>query len=320
MKTIYQEKFGDSSVLIYGEQPIPSINDSQVLIAVHATSINPRDWLIRSGKYQLQFLVPRFPLILGSDFSGTVVKVGKSVRNFKEGDQVYGMNNPTQGLGAHAEFVSADESVIALKPNSMNFNQAAGVPLCGLTAWQALHKLAGINKDHKILIVGATGGVGSFAVQLAKAAGANVTVICGAKSEALAKELGANEVLDYAVNPILDRNAFDIVFDTVGRKPYSHYLPALKNTGNFISTIPNPANLFASVVSWLVKPLRLKPSIQVVMVKPNSDDLNGLTSLIDAGKVSTLIDTVYALKNAKLAHDKSRSFRAKGKLILEVKA
>jgi NADPH:quinone reductase-like Zn-dependent oxidoreductase len=155
MQAIYQQRYGGSEVLTFGELPQPTIKPNQVLIEVHATSVNPRDWLIRSGKYQLQFLVPKFPLVLGSDVAGVVVAVGAKVKNFKQGDHVIALKNPSHGLATYAQYVAVDEYALALKPSIMSFEEAGGLPLCSLTAWQALVDIAKLKQGDKVLIIGA---------------------------------------------------------------------------------------------------------------------------------------------------------------------
>ena len=197
MKAVYQTKYGKSDVLIYGEQTRPTISANEIRIKNYATSVNPRDWLIRSGRYQLQFLVPKFPLILGSDFAGEITEVGAKVKDYKLGDKVFGMKNPSEGLATYASEVVALAKNIAYMPNNISFNEAAGVPLCSLTAWQALVDKAGIKEGMKVLVIGASGGVGSYGVQIAKALGGDITAVCSEKNTALATSLGASKVINY---------------------------------------------------------------------------------------------------------------------------
>jgi NADPH:quinone reductase-like Zn-dependent oxidoreductase len=170
---------------------------NEVRIKNHASSVNSRDWMIRSGRYQLQFLVPSFPLILGSDFVGEVMKIGAKVKGFKEGDKVFGMKSPSEGLATYAEQVIALEKNIALMPRGISYTEAAGVPLCSLTAWQALVNKGRLKKVLKVLIVGASGGVGSFAVQIATALGGEVTAVCSQANEVMVLGLSARKVINY---------------------------------------------------------------------------------------------------------------------------
>lgn len=321
MKAIFQRAYGSSDVLMHGDLPQPTIGPKQVLVEVHASSINPRDWLIRAGKYQMQFLVPSFPLVLGSDVSGVVVAVGSSVSRFKPGDPVLGMKNPAQGLGAHAEFVAINEASLVLKPESMDFDAAGGLPLCALTAWQALVDIAGIRIGQRVLIIGASGGVGTFAVQICKTLGAVVTGVCSATNHALVKKLGAAQTIDYKTDDFKKMDStYDIIFDTIGRESLSRCRGVLAPGGIYVSTIPTPINLAAALTST-VKHAVLKSSKRacVVMVKPKQSDLEAITELANRGQLATVVDTVYSLKDAKKAHDLSRSQRAKGKVILRIK-
>ena len=321
MKAIFQNKYGSSDVLMYGDLPQPAIGRHQVLVEVYASSINPRDWLIRSGRYQLQFLVPAFPLVLGSDISGVVVAVGASVTRFKPGDPVFGMKNPAQGLGAHAEFAAVNEASLASKPQSLDFDAAGGMPLCSLTAWQALVDIADVQRGKRVLIIGASGGVGTFAVQISKALGAVVTGVCSATNHALVKSLGADYAIDYKADDFKNMGStYDIIFDTIGRESLASCKGVLAAGGMYVSTIPTPKNLVAALASK-VKHAVFKSSKRcgVVMVKPCHTSLEKIAALVQKGQIITVVDSVFPLMDAKKAHDLSRSLRAKGKVVLHVK-
>ncbi len=321
MKAIYQTQYGSTDVLTYGEQAQPDITRQQILVENHAASINPRDWLIRSGKYQMQFAVPKFPLILGSDFSGVVVKVGSQVKNFKVGDSVYGMKNPKDGLGAYAQFVAVNEKSVYIKPATISYQQAAATPLCGLTAWQALVNIAKIKTGQKVLVVGASGGVGSFAVQIAKALGARVDAVCGPNNMDMVKELGAEQVFNYKQDNFKAQlTDYPVIFDTIGRHGFQPYMKALTPGGIYVSTIPSPQNLKAQIkTSLLSKILPATKRVAMVLVKSSGQDLKQLSKLIEEKKVTPLIEQVFPLDEVAAAHDLSRSFRAKGKIILDIK-
>ncbi len=321
MKAIYQTQYGSTDVLTCGKQPKPEITAHQVLVENHAASINPRDWLIRSGKYQMQFAVPKFPLILGSDFSGVVVEVGSQVKNFKLGDSVYGMKNPKDGLGGYAQYVAVNEKALDIKPASINFQQAAATPLCGLTAWQALVNIAQLKEGQRVLIVGASGGVGSFAVQIAKALGAKVDAVCGPSNSEMVKALGAEQVFNYKVDDFKAQlKDYAIIFDTIGRNSYEPYMPALIPGGTYVSTIPSPKNLKAQIkTSLLTKFLPTTKRIAMVLVKASGQDLKHLSKLIHEKKITPCIEQVFPMEEVAAAHQLSRSFRAKGKIILDIK-
>ena len=332
MKAVYQTKYGKSDVLQYGEQSNPVIKANEVRIKNHASSVNPRDWMIRSGRYQLQLLVPKFPLILGSDFAGEVLEVGTKVEDFKPGDKVFGMKNPSEGLACYAEEVVAPEKNMTIIPKHISYVEAAGVPLCSLTAWQALvqkaclkERVKEIRKKRgkegvKVLIIGASGGVGSFGVQIAKALGGEVTAVCSQKNEGMVTVLGASKVIDYHQNDLLnDNDRYDIIFDTIGRHNLKKCAPVLKSGGTYVSTVPTPSNLKDLAITKL-KALffqRTKKA-NVVMVKSKGSDLADVAELIFTGRLRPIIDQVFPIQQAAKAHDYSRSLRAKGKIILEI--
>ena len=322
MKAVFQKIYGRSDVLEYGDLPKPAISRRQVLVELRASSVNPRDWLIRSGKYQVQWLVPAFPLVLGSDVSGVVVEVGADVRRFKPGDKVLALKNPAAGLGAHAEFTAVDEDALALLPDTLGFEEAGGMPLCALTAWQALVDIAGLQRGMQLLVIGASGGVGTFAVQIAVALGAVVTGVCSEANQALVSRLGSHHTIDYKTQDfkaIPDR--YDIVFDTIGRESLKRCAAILKPGGIYVSTIPSPKNIIASLTSKARQAV-LKSSRRcgVVMVKSDGVALKKIADLSQSHALTTVIESIFPLQEAKKAHDLSRSFRAKGKVILKIKA
>jgi len=321
MKAVYQTKYGKSDVLQYGEQVSPVVKENEVRLKNYASSVNPRDWMIRSGRYQLQFLVPKFPLILGSDFAGEVLEIGAKVEGFKPGDKVFGMKNPSEGLATYAEEVVALEKSMALMPKSISYAEAAGVPLCSLTAWQALIQKANMKKGMKVLIIGASGGVGSFGVQIAKAMGGHVTAVCSQENEAMVKRLGASKTIDYHQHDFLqDSDCYDIIFDTIGRHNLKKCTSVLNPGGTYVSTIPSPNNLkamaltqFKSLFSKTIK------KAQVVMVASKGRDLADIATLISDGRIRPVIDQIFPIQQTAQAQDYSRSLRAKGKIILEIK-
>ncbi|MDK9558235.1 NADP-dependent oxidoreductase [Marinobacter sp. M216] len=320
MKAVFQTAYGNSDVLQYGDQEAPEITANQVLVRNYASSVNPRDWLIRSGRYQLQFLVPKFPLILGSDLAGEVLKTGSRVKGFKLGDRVYGMKNPLEGLATYAEQVSVPARNLALIPGNLSYVEAAGVPLCGLTAWQALVDHANLKAGQQVLIVGASGGVGSYSVQIAKALGASVTAVCSGANAEMVKRIGAGRVIDYLQSDFTKENdRYDIILDTVGRHDLQRCAPVLKPGGYYISTIPSPKNL-KPMAATRVRSLFSKTALraEVVMVKPSGRNLQSVSDLIDRGAVIPLIDRVFPIEETAAAHDLSRSQRARGKIILDI--
>jgi len=317
MKAIYQTRYGKSDVLQYGEQELPKLKSKEVRIKNHASSVNPRDWMIRGGRYQLQFLVPSFPLILGSDFAGEIVELGDKVVGFSLGDRVFGMKNPSEGLASYAEEVLAPAENVAIIPEGIPYIDAAGVPLCSLTAWQALVNKAGLKSNMSVLIIGASGGVGSYAVQIARALGAEITAVCSEENAAMVRDLGANKVIDYHQSDFLKAgDRYDVIFDTIGQHTLKICKPVMNSGGTYVSTIPTPENLKAMAVTK-IKSLfsNFCKQASVVMVKSDGGDLEQIAKLIASGNVRPIVDRVFPMQGACQAHDYSRSLRAKVKII-----
>lgn len=314
MRAVCIEKLGSPEVLKVCEFPRPTPKANEVLVRVRASSVNPRDTLIRSGRYQLQFLLPKRPLVLGSDIAGVIEAVGERVRGFKIGDQVMAMKNPTEGHGGYAEYVTVRATSLAPKPSERSFNEAAGLPLCGLTALQALRKPGRLRSGEDVLVIGASGGVGSFAVQIARQIGANVTGVCSGRNADLVRSLGCVAVVDYTQESILDRpERYDIVFNTIGS--YDPILASriLKSGGRFLTTIPNARALWQAAWS------RFAPwgaVVGVAQVKPSGRDLSELSGWMAQGKLRTVIDSVYPLAQLADAHRRSQTRRARGKIII----
>ncbi len=315
MKAVYIERFGRSDVLTYGDWPRPVPKPDEVLVEVHAAGVNPRDWLIRSGRYKFRWLLPSLPLILGSDVAGVVVEVGKRVKRFAPGDEVYAMVPSSRGFGGYAEVAAVAESALARKPENMSFEQAAGVPLAALTAWQAQ------SIGDKVLVVGASGGVGHYAVQIAAAFGAEVVGVCSAANAELVRRLGADQVIDYQQERFQETvRDCDVVFDTIGRESLGSCAEVLKPGGTYVTTIPGAGTLLAMARSRLTSTLwRQAKRSEVVLVRSDGSDLEDMTALAESGDLTTVVDTVYPLEEAAQAHDHSRTFRTRGKLILKVK-
>jgi NADPH:quinone reductase-like Zn-dependent oxidoreductase len=319
MKAIYITQYGDSSTLIYGERERPHPKRGQLLVRVRAAGVNPRDWIVREGKYVFQRALPRFPIILGSDISGEVVEVGPGTSRYA----VFGMQPLLGGMGGYAEFIAIAEDALARKPASVSHVAAAAVPCAGLTAWQAVHGLGRLQAGQRVTICGAGGGVGTYALQFAKAQGAVVTAVCGAASFDLAKSLGADHLVDYkqrhyttAVEPQ------DLVFDAVGRDTFARAQRVLKPGGRYVSTIPSLPAAVQSLRSGLLRAFSFgrRPSAHLVLVRPCAAHLEAIARLMEQSRVRSVIDSVFPLEDAGLAQAKSRTWHAKGKIVLEVGA
>ena len=319
MKAVYI-KHGLGNSLVYGDCPKPKAKPYEVLIEVHATSVNPSDWKIIPFLKLLPGIKGPFrPVILGQDVSGVVVEVGRFVKNFKKGDSVYSFNF-TLG-GAYAEYIAIASSMVAHKPSNMTYEEAAAVPEAALTAWQALLKLAKMKSGDQVLVIGASGGVGSYGVQIAKALGASVAGVCSTTNIELVKNLGADQVIDYKKEKFNDiLTGYDIVLDCVGNESLQSCASILKSDGIYITTLPNPKTSVEMLTTHLKPPVfeNQQKSITVFTV-PGGSKLEEIRSLIEAGKVRSLVDKVYPLEQATQAHDYSKQGRTKGKIVLKVK-
>jgi NADPH:quinone reductase-like Zn-dependent oxidoreductase len=309
MKAIVIYKYGGPEELKYEDMPEPVINPDDVLIRVYATSINPVDWKIRQGQRK-EGPQRSFPLILGWDVSGIVEKVGSAVNSFKEGDEVWGRPDLSRN-GTYAEFVAVRAGEIAYKPKTIDHPVAAAVPLAGLTAWQGLFDHGKLQAGQKILIHGAAGGVGSFAVQLAKWKGAHVIGTASEKNIAFLKELGASEVIDYKSELFEEKlKDIDVVFDTIGGETQANSIKVLKPGGILVSTvgIKDMEALSAKGIHG-----------EQYMAKSLPDQLKQLAELIDAGKIKPVIAQVLPLKEAARAHRISEEGHTRGKIVLKVR-
>ncbi len=313
MKAVIINQYGSTEVLQYTDVEKPQIKPDELLVKVYATSVNPIDWKIRAG--QLQLLTGyHFPKILGFDISGEVVAVGATVTGFKTGDLVYAYQAGLPG-GAYAEYAAVAEKVASLKPSNITHEQAAAVPLAAITALQALRDNGQIQQGHKVLINGASGGVGSFAVQIAKALDTEVTAISSTKNVDLIKSLGADRVIDYTQQDLTkDTAKYDIVFDAVGKKSFSESQNILQPNGVYISTLPNPDNLVQGLLTFLLPGKKAK----LILAQSNSKDLVYLKQLIEAGRLRSIIERTYPLSEVAAAHSDSEKGRVVGKLVITV--
>ncbi|BAZ51981.1 alcohol dehydrogenase zinc-binding domain-containing protein [Nostoc sp. NIES-4103] len=312
MKAVVIRRYGPAEVLQYEEVEQPKIKPDQLLVKIHASSVNPIDWKTRKGMLGL-LTGYQFPKILGFDVAGEVVEVGSGVTRFKVGDAVYG--STTFSGGAYAEFAAIPENLLAFKPNNLSYQEAATIPLAALTALQALRDLGNIQPGQAVLINGASGGVGIFAVQIAKAIGAEVTGVSSTKNLDLVKSLGADRVIDYKQQDFTkDTAQYDIIFDAVGLRSLLDTKKVLKPNGIYITTLPSPQVVVESVLTAFLPGQKAK----FVFEKPNSQDLNHLKDLIEAGKIRTIIDRTYPLQELAAAHTYSETARAAGKIAIAI--
>jgi len=318
MKALVINRYGRGTLELI-ERELPELAADQVLVKVSAAAINPRDWLLMRGLYPFKKLAGPFPITLGSDLSGTVEAIGPNVSHIKVGDEVFGMQPISGKFGAFAEYAAIKASAVAIKPASIGHSEAAALGCAGMTSFQTIHDLAKLQSGETILINGASGGVGSYAVQMAKAVGAYVVAVCGPDNADLCRQLGADKVINYkAENFETHSNEYDVVYDVIGKSSLKKCQRALKKGGQYISTIPSLATGISALFSKLsaLNPFGKKLTAHLILVKPNSADLAAMADLIVNGKMVSLIDSEFPLNEADTAFDKSQSWRAKGKIIL----
>lgn len=333
MRAIIAEQYGGPEVLqLANGLPIPGIGPNGVLVRVHATSVNPVDWKLCAG-WLSGYWKLRFPVIWGCDASGVVEQVGSSVSLFKPGDEVYGFKHGKVGetyRGTYAEYAVIPENMLALKPAALSHEEAAAVPLAAVTAWQSLVGLGRIKPGSKVLIHAAAGGVGIFAIQIAKSFGAHVAATASARNHELLRSLGADEVIDYTQDRIEDKlTRYDVVLDSVGESVWSSSLKVLRPGGKLITlTLPIPhgpsgrfqffSTAVAGVISGIGRSLLRGRAFLMTQVKPRGGDLEKINVLIEAGKLKPVIEKVYSLEQIADAHRESERGHVRGKLAIRV--
>lgn len=321
MKAVTIPRYGRTDVLTYTDRTVPTPAADQVLIKVKAASINPRDWLLMRGLYPFKNFAKPFPITLGSDMSGTIVAIGDKVSNFNVGDDVFGMQPIRGKFGAFAEYAAIKESAIALKPADISHIDAAAMPCAGMTSLQAIRDLAKLKAGETILINGASGGVGSYAVQIAKAFGATAVAVCGPSNIELCKDLGADKVINYREeNFEHHQDDYDVVYDVIGRSSLKKSRRPLKKGGRYITTIPAPGTALSALISKAValNPFSRKQTAHLVLCKPLGSDLAKMVDLMQQKQLRSLVDTEYSLDQATEAFEKSQSWRTRGKLVFNL--
>src|SRR5271157_5665324 len=313
MRAIVINGYGTSEQLTLTDRDEPRPGPRGVLIRVRAAGVNPVDWKIRSGMLKLVLWL-RFPFIPGFDISGDVEAVGSQVTRFKPGDPVYAMLGPPRG-GGYAELAVAPESAVARKAPSLSYSEAASMPVAGLTALQGLRDLGRLMPGQSVLINGASGGVGTFAVQIARAPG-----VCGPQNVELVRSLGAETVLDYTKEDFTaPAKIYDVILDAVARSSFAKCQRVLAPAGTYVTTLPSVDVLIRGTV--LLPLLGLVGQYQrarTLFAKARWRNLEYLASLADEGKLKPVIDRVYRLDQARAAHDQSESERTRGKIVLEI--
>ncbi|HEY1793929.1 MAG TPA: NADP-dependent oxidoreductase [Opitutaceae bacterium] len=306
MKAVRIHDFGGTEVLHVEEVPTPRPGDDEVLIKVHAASVNPVDYKMRTGEFKGDGMT--MPLTLGRDVSGTIEAIGANVFEFGRGDPVYAMLDFDQG--GYAEYVIAKASNVAHKPASVDHVHAAAVPLAAITAWQGLFDHGGLEAGERVLIHGAAGGVGHLAVQFAKHKGATVVATARADDIELLRRLGADEVVDYENQKFEDRvKDIDLVLDLVAGDTQRRSWKCLRKGGRMVSTLKAPSR-FESVIHGAKG--------EHFMAKPDRGELEEIGRLIDGGEVKVVVQETLPLGQAAVAHDHLEHGHVRGKVVLEV--
>lgn len=323
MKAIVYKKFGQPDVLHLEEVKKPFPGDDEVLVKVFAASINAGDWHLLTGDPLLMrftgvgILTPKNS-ILGSDVAGRVEAVGRKVRQFRPGDEVFG-DIFGLGSGSFAEYVSVPESVLALKPSNISFEEAAAVPLAAVTALQGLRDRGHIQARQKVLINGASGGVGTFAIQIAKAFGTEVTAVCSTRNVEMARSIGANHVIDYTKEDFTKNGIqYDLILAVNGYQPLSAYKRALTPQGNYVFTGGSAAQ---TIQSLFLGPIMSKTDGQKmtsVYQKANQKDLRIIRDLLEDGRIKPVIDARYPLSETPEAFRYFGRGHARGKVIINI--
>lgn len=308
MKAVQIHEYGGPEVLKFEDSPRPEPKQHELLVRVIASSVNPVDWKIRKGALQSR-LPLHMPIILGLDISGVVEEVGPDVKQFQKGEEIFARTETNEN-GAYAEYALVKESEAAKKPKSVDHIHAAAIPLAALTAWQALFDHGGLSAGQKILIHGATGGVGSEAVQLAKWKGAHVAGTSSGENLQLLRELGADEAIDYQHSRFEDVvHDYDVVLDTIGGDTLKRSLKVLKRGGIVVSLVGqvSPEKMaqygirFATMSTW-----------------SDAKELQQIADLVDSGDLTPVVSAVLPLAEIQRAHEMSEQGRTRGKIVLKV--
>lgn len=332
MRAMVIDRYGKVPMRL-AEMPTPEIGEYEVLAEIHAASINPVDFKIRDGKVKL-LVKYKMPLILGNDFSGVVAKVGAKVTRFKVGDEIYARPRKSK-IGTFAEYIAIHEEDIALKPKNLSFEEAASIPLVGLTSYQALTDILQLQKGQKLLIQAGAGGVGTFAIQLAKLMGATVATTASVAGASLVKSLGADEIINYKTEKFDEiLKNYDAVFDTLGGEILEKSFEVIKRGGKIVSVsgLPNARfgkeygsglfkTLLFSAASHKLTALEKKHNghYTFLFMKPSGEQLRIIANFIETGKIKPIIDRVFSFEDAQNAMEYAELGRAKGKIILKIR-
>lgn len=333
MKAFIVDRYKNQDGLRAGDMPDPTVGDDDVLVQIHAAGVNPVDSKISHGDFKL-FLPHKLPFALGTDLAGVVVAVGSRVRRFTVGDEVYGQADKDR-IGTFAELISTHQDALAHKPGTLSMEEAAAIPMVALTSWQALVERANLRRGQKVLIHAGSGGVGTFAIQLAKHLGATVATTTSTRNVDLVKRLGADVVVDYTKDDFENvLHDYDVVLDPLGGKTTEKSLRVLKPGGTVIGISGPPDPEFAKEAGLGV-PLRLAMAglsyrvrrqarrqqvhYSFLFMHPDGNQLHAITALIEAGDLVPVVDRVFPFESTKEALAYVETGRAKGKVIIKVR-
>ncbi len=333
MKAFIVDRYKKNGALRFGEMPEPEPRDDDVLVQIHAAGLNPLDSMIRDGVFKL-FLPYRPPFILGHEFAGTVIKIGPGAKRFKTGDEVYARPRDFR-TGAFAQSIAVNEADVALKPKNLTMNEAASLPLVGLTAWQALVEVGKVKPGQKVFIQAGSGGVGTFAIQLAKHLGASVATTTSGKNIELVKSLGADVVIDYKQQDFETLlSGYDLVLNSQDSKTLEKSLRVLKPGAQLISISgpPDPAfaeklglnlifRLLMRVLSWGArkKARGLGVAYSFLFMRADGQQLGEIASLVESGVIRPVIDKVFPFEKTGEALAYVESGRTKGKVVVDMR-
>jgi NADPH:quinone reductase-like Zn-dependent oxidoreductase len=333
MKAFILDRYGSADRVRAGEVPDPELREDDVLVRIHAAGVNLLDSKIRNGEFK-RILRYRLPLILGHDLAGVVVRVGSRVRRFKPGDEVYARAADGR-IGAFAEFSAIKEDDVAIKPKALTMEEAASIPLVGLTAWQALIERANLKQGQKVLIHAGAGGVGSFAIQLARHVGATVATTTSTANVDLVRSLGADIVIDYKKEDFAHvLRDYDVVLHSLDKVTLEKSLRVLKPGGRLISISGPPDAAFARSIGapWVLRMImgalsyritakakRRQAQYSFLFMRANGGQLTEITSLIDDGIIRPVVDRVFPFASTKEAMAYVEAGRAKGKVVVSLK-
>jgi NADPH:quinone reductase-like Zn-dependent oxidoreductase len=312
MKAAVFNRYGGNEVVEVGDLPVPVAALGEVVIKIHAASVNPVDWKVRAGQLRI-FTGSKFPKVLGCECSGEIFETGSGSTKFRKGDRVV-MYTSVKRLGAFAEYACTAEDRVYPVAEGISFEQAACLPIAGLTALQSLRDHGRIETGKKVLINGASGGVGHFAIQIAKIFGAEVTAITSGGNAEFVKGLGADKVIDYTKEDFTKGiGQYDLVFDAVSMSSFGACKRVMTDTGRYVNTLPNSTFVVQIITSCL--PGRKARSM---WVKPNAADMAWMMDQIKRGKLKVVIEQTYPLARVKDALAASEGGRARGKIIVRV--